>query len=141
MGSRVVDADLVAFLTGFIRDELALLSEPVATGVFVSNKFPESMRSRAVVVRDDGGPSTSIITTAQTVGITVLAGDDWTQRQEASRLASLVKMIVKDSARLAPGNPIAAVLSSFGPYDVTEESGQPAQYFTVQFSVVGTPYG
>jgi hypothetical protein len=140
MGSRVLDVDLELFLTGFIRSELFKLGTPLAQGVFVSNKFPERARPKTVVVRDDSGQSTSIITTQPAVGVTVLAGDDPSQGGEATNLARLVKMIVNDSARAEPGNPIARVINSTGPYKVPDESGQPRRYMTFTLSVVGTPY-
>lgn len=134
---RVVYGDLELFLTGFIRRELAERGE---TGVFVSNQFPNPSRSKAVVVRDDSGPDTSAVTMSPTVGITVLAGDDPTQGAEATRLAQLVKAIVKGSARVEAGNPVAAVLGSTGPFKVPDESGQPRRYMTFELSVVGEKF-
>ncbi|NVM97827.1 hypothetical protein [Arthrobacter sp. SDTb3-6] len=135
-----MDADLELFLTGFIRSELALIGTPVTQGVFVSNAFPADARPKLVVVMDNGGPSTSIITSQPSVGITVMAGDDPSQGAEAKELARLVKMIVKDSARADPGNPVAAVLNSSGPFRITEEGGQPSYYLTFELAVVGQPF-
>lgn len=137
MADRVIFSDLELFLTGFIRGELVARGE---AGVYVDNKFPDPARPKTVVVRDDGGPSTSTVTEAPTIGITVLAGDDPTQGAEAHRLAQLVKAIIKGSARVEPGNPIAAVLASNGPIKVPEESGQPRRYMTFELSVTGNPF-
>lgn len=140
MGSRVLDADLEMFLTGFIRAELALIGIPAVQGVFVSNAFPLTPKAKFVVVMDNGGPSTSIITTQTRLGVTVAAGDDPSQGAEAKELARLVKMIINDSARTDPGNPVAAVLNSTGPYRITEENGQPSYFLTFELVVVGQPY-
>lgn len=140
MGSRVLDADVELFLTGFIRTELALIGTPATRGVFVSNSFPPTQRPKTVVVMDNGGPSTSIITTQTSLGVTVAAGDDPSQGADAKELARLVKMIITDSARADPGNPVAAVLNSTGPYRITEENGQPTYYMTFELVVVGQPF-
>lgn len=147
MGSRVIFSDLELFLTDFIRDELAALAGNPYPEVFVSNRFfepdeddPQPEPPFQVIVRDDGGPDTSIITNQPSVGITVLGGDDPTQGKEATDLALVVKAIVKDSARVEPGNPVAAVLAATGPYKVTEESGRPRRYMTFELSVTGSPF-
>lgn len=128
------------FLTGFIRKELALRPEPFCKGAFVSNKFAptgpgQPIRERQVIVRDDGGPDTSVITADAAVGITILA----TTEADANGLARMVKAIVRDCPGVEAGNPVAAVLASNGPYEVPEESTQHRRYMTFTFSVVGTP--
>lgn len=140
MGSRVLDADLERFLTGFIRAELALIGSQVTEGVFVSNAFPSEQRPKTVVVMDNGGPSASIISTDTQVGVTVAAGDDPSQGAVAKELARLVKMIIKDSPRPDPGNPVAAVNRASGPYRITETDGQPTYYMTFELVVVGQPF-
>lgn len=140
MGSRVLDADLELFLTGFIRTELALIGTPIAQGVFVSNAFPPTAKPKTVVVMDNGGPSTSVITRQSRLGVTVLAGDDPSQGADAKELARLVKMIINDSARTDPGNPVAVVVNSAGPNRITEESGQPSYFMTFELVVVGQPF-
>lgn len=137
MAESVIFSDLERFLTGFLRGELAARGE---TDVFVSNAFPSPSRAKAVVVRDDSGPDTSVVTKAPTVGITVLAGDDPTHGAEATRLAQLVHAIMRGCARVEPGNPVAAVLASNGPYKVPEESKQPRRYMTFELSVTGDPF-
>lgn len=140
MGRRVIYSDLEMFLTGFIRAELAAVGTALAKDVFVSNQFPSPARPKTVVVRDDSGPSTSVITREPTVGITVLAGSDPSQGKEATDLALLVQAVVSDCARAAPGNPVAAVLESTGPYKVPDETGQPRRYMTFTLSVTGAEF-
>lgn len=140
MGSRVLDADLELFLTKFIRDELALIGTPIAQGVFVSNQFPATQRPKTVVVMDNGGPSASIITTQAQLGVTVAAGDDPSQGADAKALALLVKMIINDSPRPLPGNPVADVVRASGPYRITEANGQPTYFMTFELIVVGQPH-
>lgn len=136
---RVLPPDVPMFLTGFIRRELALRPEPYCKGNYVSNKFAptgpnEPVRERQVVVRDDGGPDTSVITSETAVGITILAATE----ADANGLARMVKAIVRDCPGVEAGNPVAAVLASNGPYEVPEESAQHRRYMTFTFSVVGT---
>lgn len=140
MGSRVLDTDLESFLTEYIRTGLGKLGLPVADGVFISNRFPPERRPKTVVVMDNGGPSTSIITSQPRIGVTVAAGDDSSQGAEAKQLAALVKMILNDSAQPEPGNPVASVVRSTGPYRITEENGQPTYFMTFELVVVGQPF-
>lgn len=147
MGSRVIFSDLEKFLTGHIRTELAALPGQPYQGGWVSNQFyspdadvPRSPPPYQIVVRDDSGPDTSIITQEPTVGVTVLMGDDATQGQSATDLALIVKMIVKDSAGTDPDNPVAAVLGSTGPYKVTDPTGMPRRYMTFELRVTGKAY-
>lgn len=147
MGSRVIFTDLEKFLTGHIRTELAALPGQPYSGGFISNKFydPETDEQRSpppfqVIVRDDSGPDTSIITQEPTVGVTVLMGEDASQGEEATDLALVVKMIVKDCAGTDPGNPVAAVLGGAGPYKVSEPSGVPRRYMTFELAVTGRPF-
>lgn len=140
VGSRVLDTDLEAFLTGFIRAELALIGTPLTEDVFISNAFPPEQRPKSVVVLDNGGPSASIITTNTQIGVTVAAGDDSSQGAVAKELALLVKMILRDSARADPDNPVAAVTRATGPFRITEEGGQPTYYMTFELVVVGQAF-
>lgn len=140
MGRRVLFSDLELFLTGYLRAELAALGTPLASDVFVSNSFPSPARPKAVVIRDDSGPSASVITKEPTIGVTVLAGDDQTNGKAATDLANIVHMLLSDCAGTQPGNPVAAVLGSNGPYKVTEESGQPRRYMTFELSVTGQAF-
>lgn len=134
---RVLPPDVAMFLTGFIRRELTLRAEPYCKSVYVSNKFAPASppRDRQVVVRDDGGPDTSVITSEPAVGVTILAKTE----ADANGLARLVKALVRDCAGMDPGNPVAAVIASSGPYEVPEESTSHRRYMTFTFSVVGEP--
>lgn len=147
MADRVLFSDVEKFLTGFIRRELAALPGQPYSGGFVSNRFysPDPQVPRPdppyeIIVRDDGGPDTSIITREPTVGITVLMGDDHSQGDDATDLAETVKMIVKSCARVVPGNPIAAVLGCNGPFKVDEVTSRPRRYMTFELAVTGVPY-
>ncbi|MDQ0735331.1 hypothetical protein [Arthrobacter agilis] len=133
--ASVIHADLELWLTGYIRRELALRPEAYAAGVFVSDEFPSPAKPRTVVVRYDGGPDTSVVTAEAAVGVTILAAN----KQEAANLSRLVAAIIRDCARVEPGNPVAAVLGVNGPYKAPEESTQSRRYLTATLSVVGQP--
>ncbi|KRE72585.1 hypothetical protein [Arthrobacter sp. Soil762] len=147
MGKDVIHSDVELFLTGHIRARLAAIAadgasphSALADGVFVSDRFPDPRRSKAVVVRDDGGPTTGLNTRETTVGITVLAGDDPTNGTEVSSLALLVQAIVAGSAAVEAGNPVAVVRSTAGPFKVREDSGQPRRYFTADLGLTGQAF-
>lgn len=134
---RVLSPNVPLFLTGFVRGELAKRPEPFCKDVFVSNKFAPAtpVRVRQVVIRNDGGPDTSVITSEPSIGVTILAATE----ADADNLTAMVKAIVRDSPGVEPGNPIAAVTQSFGPYEVPEESTSHRRYMTFTFAVVGVP--
>lgn len=125
------------YLTGFARRELAARPEPFCKDVFVSNKFAPANppRARQVVIRNDGGPDTSVITSEPSIGVTILAATE----ADADNLAAMVKAFIRDSPGMQAGNPIAAVVASNGPYEVPEESTSHRRYMTFTFSVVGIP--
>lgn len=136
---KVIDADIEAFLTGWLRRELALRSEAYCLGVKVSNREPPpdtAFPERLVVIRYDGGPDTSILTSEASVGVSVLAGtkDD---PQDANDLARMVKALLKDCAATEPGNPISAVLTANGPYPVPEDQPHARRYMTFTLALVG----
>lgn len=147
MGNRVIHSDLEEFLAGYIRTELAALPGQPYPGGWVANRFYSPIKDASVpapayqvVVRDDSGPDTSIITKEPTVGITVLMGDDPSQGKRATDLALVVQMLVKDCAGTQPGNPVAKVSGTNGPYKVPDDSGTPRRYMTFELAVTGLPF-
>lgn len=138
MAERVIFSDLELFLTGFIRGELVARGK---TGGFVSNEFAPASQPKPfqVIVRDDGGPRSSVVTKNPTVGVTVLGSDTYNKAQTTD-LALLVFAIVEGCARVAMGNPVAAVVNANGPYKVPDETGHPRRYMTFELSVTGTPF-
>lgn len=147
MGSGVIFTDVELFLAHHIQDRLQQIAagppgrhQGLAAGVYVGNKYPPERRPKTVVVRDDGGPGTDIVTKQSSAGVTVLAGDDPTRDQDAKDLALLVAAIVAGCPGLEPGNPVAAVLEMNGPYKVPDPAGQPRQYFTATLAVTGEEF-
>lgn len=138
MTARVIFTDLELFLTGFIRGELVARGK---TGGFISNEFSPADKPRPlfqVIVRDDGGPRSGVVTKTPTVGVTILGSDTFNKVQTAD-LALLVAAIVEGCARVAANNPVAAVLNSNGPYKVPDDTG-PRRYMTFELSVTGNPF-
>lgn len=139
MTAGVIFSDLELFLTGFIRAELLARGK---SGGLISNEFSPAGKPVPpfqVIVRDDGGPTPGRVTKLPTVGITVLGSDDH-DKAETTDLANLVSALMWGCARVEPGNPVAAVLESNGPFKVPDESGQPRRYMTFGLSVVGSPF-
>lgn len=134
---RVLPPNVPMFLTGFVRGELAGRPESFCKDVFVSNKFDirKPPSARQVVIRNDGGPDTSVITSEPSIGVTILAATE----ADADNLAAMVKAFIRDSPGTQSDNPIAAVLASNGPYEVPEESMSHRRYMTFTPSVVGIP--
>lgn len=142
---RVLPPDVELYLTRWLRDQLADRNDVPAGGRVATREWkPPTGDPGAtpptwqVIVRDDSGPDTSVITQEISVGISILAGTK-ENPTAASSLARLVKAIMRDAAGLQPGNPIAAVIGSLGPYAVAEETTYARRYMTFDLSVVGTP--
>lgn len=147
MASTVIHSDLELFLAHHIKSRLDAIAngpaghhQALAADVYVGNRHPPTRRTKAVLVRDDGGPTTGLTTKQASAGITVLAGDDETDGQEATDLALLVAAIVAGCPGADPGNPVAAVLTMAGPFKVPDESGQPRRYFTANLVVTGEAF-
>lgn len=146
LGSAVIFTDTEEFLTRYIRAKLAAIPGQPYKGSFISNEFysPEPQAPRdpppfQIIVRDDGGPRTGVVTKNITAGVTVL-GSDAKTKQPTTELALLVAAIVEDCAAVEDGNPVAAVTGSTGPIKVVDLSGQPRRYMTFAMVVTGEPY-
>lgn len=147
MGKDVIHSDVELFLTEYIRARLAAIAADAANpraalagDVYVGHRFPEQRRAKAVVVRDDGGPSTGLNTRDTRVGVTVLAGDDPSEGQEVTDLALLVQAVVAGCAAVDAGNPVAVVRGTTGPFKVRDDTGQPRRYFTADLGLTGDEF-
>jgi hypothetical protein len=126
--------DLELFLTGWFRRALAARPEPVCRNVVVDTK--ESNAPKQLIVRVDGGADTSVITAERDVGLSVLAGTDENPK-DANDLARIVHALRTQIPAVEPGNPVAAVLASNGPFPVAEAQPMARRYITLTLSVVG----
>lgn len=147
MGSAVIFTDVELFLAHHIKARLDSIAagppgphQVLATDVYVGNQYPPERRHKTVVVRDDGGPGTGLVTKSTSTGFTVLAGDDATEGNEATDLALLVSAIVAGCPAVETGNPVAAVLTMNGPFKVPDPSGQPRRYLTAALAVTGEEF-
>lgn len=134
----VVHTDLELFLCDWYRVALAARPEPVCQGVEVGNREPDEgeFPAKLLVIRDDGGPDTSLLTAQRNVGLSVLAGTH-ANPSEAIQLALIVHALRSQIPSPDPANPVAAVLSSNGPYAVQEAQDRARRYMTFGLSVVG----
>lgn len=122
--------DIELWTTGRLRELFADRSEPVATGVYISNKVPNPRRDRMVIVRRDGGPRLDAVREAPRLGINVWAKTD----QDANDLARLTAALLWASP---DGDPVSKVTITGGPYAVPDESTQPRFYFTAELTSKG----
>lgn len=134
--AELIDPDVELYLTGYIRSKLVERTEPVANGVFVSNREWEPSAAnpkatppmRQVIVRDDGVDDGEIIVADVAVGISVLAGSA-DNPADATALARIVKAIVK-STPFDHRGPVTVVRSFLGPYRVIEPTTYARAYMT-----------
>lgn len=137
MGELLLHADLELFLSGYFQAGLAARPEPYCADVVVGRDFPPAdllQPGRFIVIRDDSGPRTSIITKDVTVGITVKAPTI----SDVKALAAMVEGLLPGCVGVEPGTPVAALLGVNGPYSVPDPGGGPTQYLTAEFTVVAT---
>lgn len=134
----VIHTDLELFLTTWYRAALDARPEDVCRGVEVDNREPNDgeFPDRLLVIRDDGGPDTSLLTGSRNVGLSVLAGDPENPK-DAADLAAIVHALRTQIPSSDPDNPVAAVLGSLGPYRVPESQPRARRYMTFTLSVVG----
>ena len=140
--TRVIFTDLELWAAGYLRQELAALADryPVAADVEVSNREPDengdSFPAKLVVVRDDSGPTLSVVSQEKSLGVSTLAATV-EMSTDAKQLAALVFAIMNGCAGVEPGNPVAAVTESTGPYLVTEDQPRARMYATHTLIVTG----
>ena len=138
--TAVIHADLELFFTTWLRAQLQARPEPVCRDVKVDNKEPQpgaEWPRRLVVIRYDGSSSGEIITDDAALGVTVYAGSKALPK-DANDLGRIVRALIDDSARVEPGNPVAAVQSSSGPIPVADEGERAVRYLTFELTVVGS---
>lgn len=136
--TAIIHADLELWLTGWLRAQLAARPEPVCAGVKVDNKVPAgTLPPRLVVIRYDGSSVEELHVDSAAVGVTVYAGTKALPK-DANDLARIVRALIGDSARVEPGNPVAAVTASNGSIPVADEGERAVRYLTFELAVVGS---
>lgn len=139
--TSIIHADLELWLVRWLSDQLAARPEAVCQDVFVDNKEPDPRDDwppRVVVVRDDGSTEDELHVDSASLGVTVWAGTKVLPK-EANDLARIVRALIRGSARVEPGNPVAAVPASSGPFKADDEQRPEAcRYLTFELKVVGS---
>lgn len=125
----VIFPDVEAWAITYLRGALAARSEPFTAGVWVGNLLPQTRPQRAVLVRDDGGPTLGDVRAVARLGINVFAGTE----PDVSDLANLVSALIGGSA---DGKPVVRATTT-RPYSVTDDAGQPRHYFTAELIIRG----
>ena len=132
----IAHADLEKFLCDWYRARLAARPEPICSGVQVDRAVFEPLPSKLVVIRDDGGPETSLLTGERSVGVSILAGTT-AYPSAAKQLAQIVYALRSQIPSGDPSNPVAAVLDSTAPVMVPEAQERACVYFTLNLAVAG----
>jgi hypothetical protein len=136
----VIHADIVLFLTGWYRAFLDARDEECCRDVLVTDHEPlagEDWPERLLVIRDDGGVDTSVLTAESSIGLTILAGTK-ENPTEADDLARIVHAARSQIPAVEPGNPVSAVLSSTRPVPVRETQPKARRYLSLTLAVVGS---
>lgn len=139
---RVLPADVLAWVIPFTRAELASLGQtvPECADVVVRDREPgpgEEFPARLVVITEAARTWDQLSIDQVDLGVSVLAGT-LDNPSDANVLARYVQAVVRDCAGTQPGNPVAAVLASTGPYPVPETQPRARRYSTHTLSTVGS---
>ena len=133
--SLYLPPDIEDYLTRWLRGRIPDIS--------VGNKEPlklaTPLEKPIVVVRDDSGTRTGLVTWDRSVGVSILAGSK-SYDKPANDLARLVYAhLTDDTITDAPGSPIAAILDDgcTGPYAVQDDQDVARRYMTIEYSVTG----
>jgi hypothetical protein len=132
----VAHDDLVLFLTGWYRRALAERPEPICQQAVVAGT--EINDPVQVIIQDNGGPDTSILTAERDVGISVMAGTV-ENPTDANELARIVHALRTQIPAVEPGNPVTAVIASAGPMPVPENQPKARRYISLTLAVAGNP--
>lgn len=132
---RLQPPDTELFLSSLLRTELKGIQN-----LQVDNKVPTDYRGEypIIVLRDDGGEQTSLLTYDRSIGVTLY----WSKPQNIKPvrdLARKVYAILTDDNLADMDGPIAAINRDGcnGPYTVPDEQRAATQYLTVEYSTVG----
>lgn len=140
-GPVVVQADLVLWLTGWLREQLAGRPEEVCAGVEVGHREPDvksgEFPARLVVIADSGSTGGDLLLADGSIRVSTLAGSPESPK-ECIDLSRIVHALVRSCAGLEPGNPVAAVVASRGPMAVPEEHPRARRLSTFDLSIVGS---
>lgn len=134
----VIHADLEQYLCDRFRAELTARGR---ADVLVGNREPSgTLTQPTLIVRDNSGPTRSIVSAERDVSLSVLAGTKAAPKP-AMDLARLVTALASTFPGLEPGNPIAYVSEDGvnGPFWVPEDATYARTLTTVTFIVVGQP--
>jgi hypothetical protein len=138
VSTEITPPDLELWATGYLRALLAA-RDRADVAVDVVEPTSETFPAALVIVRDDGGPRRSLVSWSRALGVSVLAGTR-RRRQPAVDLARMLFGAMSDIElpRIA-GAPIASVDDANGPFRVAEAQDRTRMYFTVEYTVFGSP--
>lgn len=138
--TAIIHGDLELWMTGWLRAQLAARPEPVCRDVKVDNKEPQpgaEWPAKLVVIRYDGSSVVELHVDSAALGATIYAGTKAAPK-DANDLARIVRALIGDCARVEPGNPVAAVISTSGPIPVADEGPKAVRYIPTELAVVGS---
>ncbi len=137
----VIQGDLVGYVIEKYRTLLHARSEPNCIEATVRDREPsptDEWPPVLVVVRDDGGPDTSILTGERSVGISCILGtkEDWTPAMDLARIVHALRV---ELPGVGPDVPVSAVVDSSGPILVPEAEPQARAFVNLTLAVAGNP--
>ena len=137
-----IEADLCRYLAGWLAEAGA--GQPWSD-VTVSNANIdfETRAPWSVLVRDDGGRTTSAVTRSHAIGTTIIGPDDGSDPEglHTRDLAEQVMLAIAH-APFDPTTAVAAVDSQLGPYRIVHGNGvRPARYATHEVVAAGFESG
>lgn len=144
-------SDLEQFLCAWYRDALGARGEAICRDVVVANAEPSAEEgpfpTKLLVINDNGGPDTSLMTGERAVRLSVLAGTR-AKPDDAVDLALIVHALrtqipapgFATALPDAPRNPVTSVLDSNGPFAVEELQDRARRLITMTLGVSPEPF-
>jgi hypothetical protein len=137
----VIQGDLVGYVIAKYRTLLHARPEPDCSAAVVRDREPspgDDWPDVLVVVRDDGGPDTSILTGERSVSVVCLLGTK-DNPTPAMNLARIVHALRVELPGVGSAVPVSAVVGSSGPIFVPESEPQARAMVQLTLAVAGDP--
>jgi hypothetical protein len=137
--TAALHADLQLFLANWYRAWLATRTEPFLQGFRVDVVEPSTgtFPARLLVIGDDGGTPTSLVTCEHSIRLGILAGTK-TNPKDANDAARYIWAARHQIPSGDPANPIAAILGGTAPVPVAEAQDRARRYANLVLSDVAT---
>ena len=136
----VLPPDLELFLTGWLRTALRARGWDVVVGTREPKETDYPVARPVIVLQDDGGPQTEMVTFEHSISMSVFGGTRTDAYQTMTLAREAYALLTSERPVLAEGSHIAAVdrlAGSNGVYRVPEDVDATVAFATVTYRLYG----